>query len=232
MASRFIAGIYNHCDGWCERCAHTARCLLYAQAEHDRAVSEGRPSRDPLDDLGPPTPEALEFLRELDEAWLALTPADVSELEREEERVRARVDADPMARLAKRLSNDLWGWSRRESPPARDLLLGEARALVAHYGIMLGIKVCRALHGYYEAERTGDDGPCDADARGTAKLVLEAIDALEPAIEALALVSPGDAVLLTAFAELPVLKKMVCDRFPTARSFVREGLDEAGAGAG
>src|SRR5262245_12410315 len=35
--SRFIPGIYNYCDRWCERCPLSHRCLNYAseQAEDD-----------------------------------------------------------------------------------------------------------------------------------------------------------------------------------------------------
>jgi hypothetical protein len=32
---RFISGIYNYCDRWCERCPFTARCLVYAQEQQD-----------------------------------------------------------------------------------------------------------------------------------------------------------------------------------------------------
>ncbi len=28
---RFISGIYNYCDRWCERCNFTSRCLTYEQ---------------------------------------------------------------------------------------------------------------------------------------------------------------------------------------------------------
>src|SRR5262249_53794163 len=28
---RFISGIYNYCDSWCERCNFTSRCLTYEQ---------------------------------------------------------------------------------------------------------------------------------------------------------------------------------------------------------
>ena len=31
----FISGIYNYCDRWCERCAFTSRCLLYATEQAD-----------------------------------------------------------------------------------------------------------------------------------------------------------------------------------------------------
>lgn len=32
---RYISGIYNYCDRWCERCAFTARCLNYAIEKED-----------------------------------------------------------------------------------------------------------------------------------------------------------------------------------------------------
>ena len=34
---RFISGIYNYCDRWCERCPQTSRCLNYAMAEEEFA---------------------------------------------------------------------------------------------------------------------------------------------------------------------------------------------------
>lgn len=30
---RFIPGVYNYCDRWCERCAFTSRCMTYALSE-------------------------------------------------------------------------------------------------------------------------------------------------------------------------------------------------------
>ena len=40
-----IAGIYNYCDRWCERCAYTARCLSFKM---DRATARpGEPGADP-----------------------------------------------------------------------------------------------------------------------------------------------------------------------------------------
>jgi len=39
----FISGIYNYCDRWCERCAFTHRCRVYAtqkQFEEEAAEEE------------------------------------------------------------------------------------------------------------------------------------------------------------------------------------------------
>ena len=37
---RFISGIYNYCDRWCERCQFTSRCLLYAQERESAGDTE------------------------------------------------------------------------------------------------------------------------------------------------------------------------------------------------
>jgi hypothetical protein len=34
-SKRFLEGIYNYCDRWCERCPFTSRCLNYAMAEDE-----------------------------------------------------------------------------------------------------------------------------------------------------------------------------------------------------
>lgn len=33
---RFIAGIYNYCDRWCDRCSYRERCLLFAELQRGR----------------------------------------------------------------------------------------------------------------------------------------------------------------------------------------------------
>jgi hypothetical protein len=47
--SRFIAGIYNYCDRWCERCRFTDRCRVFAaeQAQMERHVLRGEDPTDP-----------------------------------------------------------------------------------------------------------------------------------------------------------------------------------------
>ena len=40
---KFISGIYNYCDRWCERCPFTSRCLNYAMTEK---IVEDSSSRD------------------------------------------------------------------------------------------------------------------------------------------------------------------------------------------
>jgi len=44
---RFIPGIYNYCDYWCERCAFTQRCRNYSMGQEMEEKAEGKP---PVDD--------------------------------------------------------------------------------------------------------------------------------------------------------------------------------------
>jgi hypothetical protein len=44
--SRFIPGIYNYCDRWCERCAFTHRCRVYATQKEFEAEA-GAPESQP-----------------------------------------------------------------------------------------------------------------------------------------------------------------------------------------
>jgi len=32
---RFISGVYNYCDRWCERCPLTSRCLTYTMEREE-----------------------------------------------------------------------------------------------------------------------------------------------------------------------------------------------------
>ena len=42
---KFISGIYNYCDRWCERCAFTARCMNFTM-EQEQTEKSGGPPRD------------------------------------------------------------------------------------------------------------------------------------------------------------------------------------------
>jgi hypothetical protein len=65
---RFVSGIYNYCDRWCERCPVTAKCYLYWQEQQTEAEHRAA-GRDPddwavlLDDVKKQFEEAIRLLR-------------------------------------------------------------------------------------------------------------------------------------------------------------------------
>jgi len=42
---RFIPGIYNYCDRWCERCPQTSHCLNFSISEEEFSDPETRDIR-------------------------------------------------------------------------------------------------------------------------------------------------------------------------------------------
>ena len=47
-SKRFIPGIYNYCDYWCERCAFTRRCRNYQMGEELKRADRDE-NADPAD---------------------------------------------------------------------------------------------------------------------------------------------------------------------------------------
>src|SRR4030065_1275283 len=68
---RFIPGIYNYCDRWCERCPQTSRCLNFAMSEKEFADPETRDIRNEAfwRKLSEIFKETLELLRETGKKW-------------------------------------------------------------------------------------------------------------------------------------------------------------------
>src|SRR6187549_3041231 len=99
----FIVGIYNYCDSWCDRCAFTSRCQVFADMRETEAKLDpnleavakapclperldgvpsslpeplsGVPAKHPMD-VPPPPPWLKELLDEMDAAACASHPDD------------------------------------------------------------------------------------------------------------------------------------------------------------
>lgn len=70
--SRFISGIYNYCDRWCERCRFTDRCEVFAreQRQWERHLLRGEDPDDPaiaMQDVAEALDESLRMLHEMAE---------------------------------------------------------------------------------------------------------------------------------------------------------------------
>jgi hypothetical protein len=63
---RFIPGIYNYCDRWCERCPFTARCLVYIQEQqHWGDTARDVTNAEFWNKLGETFQQTIELVREL-----------------------------------------------------------------------------------------------------------------------------------------------------------------------
>ena len=224
----FVIGIFNYCDRWCETCAFTSHCRLFADtAEMEASLDPALKSvvdAPPLpEDIPPPPPGWMqELIAELNEEACTARPS--------EDAVPLR-PAFPPAHGA--LEERARGYGARvrawlQAHPAEfSHDAANPQSVVTWFHTMIPAKIHRALSGLDEDE--GDDYPREwpNDSEGSAKVALLGIDRSHAAW--LDLVERGaasghDAAAL--IADLVWLGDEVERVFPRARAFVRPGIDE------
>jgi hypothetical protein len=218
----FIVGIFNYCDRWCDTCAFTSRCRLFAdRVEMEASLDPGLKAlveTPPIEPAPPPPPWLAELLREMDEA-IRQQPDNEEPLERpllpEHVAIETRAH-DYDARVHT--------WLEAHAVASIDDPT-DSRAVVTWFHSLIPAKVSRALHGLADDRPEDRDWPPDYD--GAAKVALLGIDRSHAAW--LELVECGlatDADVATCIADLVWLAEALEHVFPKARAFVRPGLDE------
>jgi len=221
----FIDGIHSYCDRWCETCAFTSWCRLFADSARDDAADD--PSLKPLVNA-PPLPQEVEpdpprWMQELlaDTESAVLTPGD-----RDAEVASARHDRDdhPLLRRARAYSLNVHRWRAKQQEVVR-LDPGDPRTIIAWFGFLITAKIARALSGRALPYEEDDGYPRDDD--GSAKVALIGIERSHAAWLRLSELERGGRTYIHGFiADLVWLGEALEQQFPAARSFVRPGFDE------
>jgi hypothetical protein len=248
--SRYIDFISAYCDRWCERCAFTERCSLFAvhaamamcdgDDEEAMELAVGRP---PSEEGEPEEADVSARVKELNERS-SPTPAEMEAFDREKAERDARLDAASIMQTARAYTVLAARWLRaqsaalkeqacrgrsgpalqRESADPAQLL--QALEVVEWDCLLIPVKLRRALHGLDEIARGDlDDAFVRDDTNGTAKLSLLCIDRSEAAWRVIAEWSDNEFAAIFA-EQLAQLRTEIEDTFPRARAFVRPGLDE------
>lgn len=252
---RYISGVYNYCDSWCERCAFTERCLNFAmRSEFEEMAEEARQQRADDEALAAllATMEIIDEVDDLpDEKEKLADPPDweLDEIMAEEERSRKRVEKHPLVQAAEAyigMANDWFefghGQERLASGPrylvepepaadefeAQSEETQDAVEVIRWFLFFISVKLQRALHGLEREALDPDfweDMPRDSD--GTAKITLIAIDRSTGAWATLMEAYPERrTATLPILALLTRLRHDVEVEFPEAWSFIRPGFDE------
>jgi hypothetical protein len=222
----FIVGIFNYCDRWCDACALTSRCRVFAD------VARAEASRDPnLQNVvdAPPIERAEPVPR-----WLAELLKEERDHEKDDEEsaevqalLRVR-ELSPEQRAietrALEYASSVHDWLDAHDahgvPDARD-----PRAVIDWLHYVIPSKIYRALHGLANDQPEERDWPADHD--GSAKVALLAIERSHAAwlqiVEQTAAREPNIRPLI---AHLVWLGDALEQTFPHARAFVRPGFDE------
>ncbi len=238
-SGRFIPGIYNYCDRWCERCTMTRKCLTFAHEQEMQKVHEGNSDE-----------ENENFWEQIKLSW-EVTMDMISEHAEEmgidlnnlPDVKRSKHVERPVEKLAKKYSTDILKWLGAQDKllkekAAQSLVTGkeadtkirmmDAWEVVQWYSVFISAKVHRA---HFEIDERVNDPEDEynefSDNLGSAKIAVIAIDR---SMNALSLfyseMKEEEDNILKFLVQLSSIKKEMLATFPGAMAFKRPGFDD------
>lgn len=248
---KFIPGIYNYCDRWCERCPFTSRCMNYAISQEQYCDLESLEvnNKEFWLKLSETLKSALDLLKDmLEERGINIDDVNVETTIIEEKQNLKLAEDHECARDAKAYIERVEEWMKNAKDifdkKAAELELSlqleipeynvhqkaegirDAVEIISWYQHFIYVKIVRALSDdIAEFEEFMEDYPKESD--GSAKVALIAIDrSLAAWLELHNNFPDKEDEILEFLIHLDSLRKKVEKTFPTARVFVRPGFEE------
>ena len=248
---KFISGIYNYCDRWCERCPFSSRCMNFALGEEQSSDPEARDIDNELfwQQLAETFQMTLDMLKEMaEEEGIDLDSLDLEATAEEERLNEETAENHECSRAAKVYGEmvDLWFDSAKGlfeekadelrlkvelgipniNPVGEAAHLKDAVEIIRWYQHQIYIKLMRAIRGeLIEEPEILDEFSKGSD--GSAKVALIAIDRSIAAWGEICKHFPErEDEILDPLVHLDRLRRKVEKVFPAARAFVRPGFDE------
>jgi hypothetical protein len=245
-SDRFISGVYNYCDRWCERCVLRNKCLSFAMDPDLRTENSSRTdlnNEEFWQGMHESFELVFELLQESAEKWgIDLNAASDPNCEKRERRRERRVERDSLLKNAMAYAEAVDAWmderkmlfgekvrqAEREvemdipghDPLPEAIALHEAVEVIRWYQYFLYPKISRAMSGLLDDERDMMD-----DVLGSAKIALIAIERSIGAWQTLGGVLQQSDDVLDLQIRLARIKTELEKRIPDAMSFKRPGFD-------
>jgi hypothetical protein len=247
---KYISGIHNYCDRWCERCPFTSRCLNFSLSEERFGDLEEKDARNE---------EFWERFSEMLHDTLAMVTEMAEEMGVDLEAVRAEMDADEadgdedlptslLSHLSMNYATAAGEWldanehsfyerigtlSRphlisSEDLPHQDVIgINDAIEVIRWYQYQIHVKLRRAIEGAADEEEDSDLSSFPKDSDGSAKVALIGTDRSLSAWRFLLKHLPRHEAQPKGLIELlDSIRKRTEIHFPHARAFVRPGFDD------
>jgi len=247
---RFISGIYNYCDRWCERCPFTSQCMNYALGEDELDSPESKDITNQAfwDNLHGIFKVTLEMVKETaEEMGIDLNAIDQEEFAEQQKLVHKLVKDQPHTKAArayvdmvnkwfdsnedllKNKAEELLTLAQAEIPGVRidkdALTIQDCLEIVRWYQHQIYVKLCRAASGMIRGELE-DVEYFPQDANGSAKVAIIGIERSISAWGGLLHQFPEqENPILDVLVALKKLLRQVDATFPDARAFIRPGFD-------
>jgi len=244
---KYIPGIYNYCDRWCERCSFTDRCMVF---EDTGNISTEDPEQfwEKIHENFQQTKELLEYIAQEEGIDLDNLPPD-PEFEKESEQRRKDAENNELSQAAKKYGDLADQWFQENETLFKDMenqfnqnmnlgihekqshdiaaRITDAIEVIRWYQHQIYVKIMRALSSRQDLimEEMDADFPSDAD--GSVKVALIGMDNSIAAWGKLHECFPDQADgILDILMLLEKLRRNTENAFPKARSFVRPGFDD------
>lgn len=242
----FIPLIHNYCDRWCERCAFTARCVVFAEQNQlsDEEKDPDSPAfwehlqqkfKDAIDQLHEMM-ERLDIPIEDPEAQEGETPEESPEQKALEAQAHnlASAYADSVEAFFK--NNEAFFEQQSDEQTQRHNMglpidleaLGFAREAVETirwYQHFIEAKTLRALSGLTDLDDWED--PLQSDGNGSAKVAVLAVQRSSDAWAVLGREFADKRAEVAAIqAQLDAVKQLIEQYFPQWQAFHRPGFDD------
>jgi len=247
---KYIPGIYNYCDRWCERCQFTSRCLncdlveeQFGDLKENDEINEAFWQR-----FSEMLQNTLSMVKEMaKEAGIDIDAIDIDETCNDSEAIKKKSLPDLISHTSKNYAKSVEDWfnandslfyekedqinririvSTRHNPDKEVADINDATQIIRWHQHLIHVKLKRAISSASEeASMDYPDFPKDSD--GSAKVALMGIDRSISAWNILLLYfDEQKEPILKLIALLENIKNRVEIRFPCARDFVRPGFDE------
>jgi len=247
---RYIRGIFNYCDRWCERCEFTSRCLsCKLEEKHFDNPEEIEQFNDEfLDSFDEVLENTHALVREIaleygfDPGSIMAAPDGATKAENTKLTHLLIHAADAYAKMVEQWfeTNEFYFRQKEEEmnririvtpghhPEKEAALINDASEAVRWYQHQIHIKIRRAIRSV-AVEKQSEDDEIPKDSDGSAKVALIGIERSIAAWEMLRNSFPGlEKQIMDLIRFLESILKRVETQFPWARAFVRPGFDEIG----
>ncbi len=254
MKKKYIDGIFNYCDRWCERCTFTSRCRSYE--------STSKLTQEQLDinnkafwkNISANFKKAIVLLHKMaKERGIDLSNISEEETTEYEERqsfIDKATESHVLTQLCKQYEKIAMPFFEKEISgelvdEARELVdhlhigikteedvvytmagLGDCEEIIQWYLFFIDAKLQRALQGKIEGESWEEEHGYQKDSNGSAKIAIIAIERSVGAwIRMFELLPSSEDVALKSLSLLNQLKQKAIEEFPEAMNFKRPGFD-------
>jgi len=247
---KYIPGIYNYCDRWCERCSFTSRCL------NCTLVREQFGDLEKIDELNEAFWEkfsemlhsTLTMIKEMaKEQGIDLDSIDMEKESNNKNNKEENSLAYLISHTSKNYAKSVDQWfdsneylffekeaevnririiSSQRNPIQEAEGINDAVEILRWYQWQIHVKLERAI-GSASTEEPLDFGEFPKDSDGSAKVALIGTDRSMSAWKVLLTAFPRQAESILSFIKiLEHIKKGLETQFPNATNFIRPGFDD------